>query len=152
LLMDLRAWRDGGVAGRALDHLVRHRDTPARCLYADQDGLNAGVQGAWLHLSETWNFFMCYADRNPALLPPDIYRQLRDGPAIVHFAARKKPWLRVFAMPFQDEFLRNASEAGVEYPRGWGLPEAWQRFSELRRLYKLRWRYRRAGIAVAGVF
>lgn len=152
LLMDLRTCREVGVAEHALEHLTRYRDTPERCLYADQDGLNAGVKGAWLHLPETWNFFMCYADRNPALLPPDIYRQLRDGPAIVHFAARKKPWLRLFAMPFQDEFLRNARDNGIEYPRGWGLQDAWQRFSELRRLYRLRRRYRRAGIGVTGIF
>lgn len=152
LLMDLRACRAAGVAELALEHLARHRNTPERCLYADQDGLNAGVQGAWLHLPETWNFYMCYADRDPARLPPDLYQQLRAGPAIVHFAARKKPWLRVFAMPFQGEFLRHARETGIEFPRGWDIRTAGTRFHELRRLYRLRRRYRRAGIDVAGIF
>jgi lipopolysaccharide biosynthesis glycosyltransferase len=152
LVMDLRAWRDAGIAERALEHLIRHRETPERCLYADQDGLNAAMKGAWLPLPETWNFFMCYADRNPALLPRHIYEQLHAGPSIVHFAARKKPWLRLFAMPFQDEFLRHARDNGIHYPRGWGFRDIWQRFSELRRLYRLRRCYRRAGVHVTSVF
>ncbi|MEY4749942.1 MAG: hypothetical protein RIQ60_2156 [Pseudomonadota bacterium] len=82
LLVDLTAWRQRGVAERAVHYLREHPDTP----YADQDALNRACDQDWTALAPAWNFqphHCTRVDRLPA----------ERRPHIVHFITASKPWL-----------------------------------------------------------
>ena len=114
--MDLPAMRRLQITQKALQHLEKHNGDRDLCRYADQDGLNVAANGNWQRFPETWNFNIYHIMCDPSLLPEQRKRILTEGPAIVHYASRKKPWMRQFPMPFQREFLRHASDAGIQYP------------------------------------
>jgi lipopolysaccharide biosynthesis glycosyltransferase len=152
LVMDLNALRRDRIAEHALAYVERHRADPERCLAADQDGLNVVLEGRWRRLPDTWNFNLTFCARDPAQLPGHLYQQLLEGPAVVHYCGRKKPWMRLFVLPFQTEFLDAARHDGIHFDRGWGLRDFRERFSEVQRFNRLRRRHRRAGAHVPGLF
>ena len=144
LVMDLPAWRRNHIADQALDYLIRHNGDKERCRYADQDGLNAVLQGQWHTLKETWNFNIYHCTVDPRNLSERRRELLREGPAIIHFADRKKPWMRNYALPFQQEFLRNARRNGIHFGNRLTLRTLWPRIQELRQLRQHKARYQQA--------
>ena len=152
LVMDLPAIRRERMTDRALAYLRDTRESPQRCLLADQDGINVALEGRWLRLPDTWNFFLSYCAEHPRKLAPHLLQQLLDGPAIVHYCDRKKPWMRLYALPFQYEYLSQAARDGIHFPRGWGVRDTFERISELQRMGRMRRRYRVAGLQVTGHF
>ena len=152
LVMDLPAIRRERMTDRALAYLRDNRASPKRCLLADQDGINVALEGRWLRLPDTWNFFLSHCAEHPRNLAPHLLQQLLDGPAIVHYCGHKKPWMRLYALPFQQEYLSQAARDGIHFPRGWGVRDAFERISELQRMRRMRRRHRVAGLHVPGRF
>lgn len=146
LLMDLSAWRQDEIAKGTMAYLERNREDLTKCRYADQDGLNVFLQGRWKNLEEIWNFNLYHCSLDPASLPEPLRAALREGPAIVHFADARKPWMRQHAMPFQRGFLENARQHGIRFPLRlrWGLGRSWLR--ERLELKRLQAHYRSTGI------
>lgn len=145
LLMDLPAMRQHDISGKALAYLQQHNGDRVKCRYADQDGLNIAAAGRWQSLPAKWNFNIYHASLDPAKLPETYRGILAAGPGILHFADRKKPWMREHAMPFQQEFLEQARASGITYPRpSWRQIRPW--FKDLRALWELRACYHRAHV------
>ena len=90
LLIDMPRWRARNVAQTALDYLQRSPNTP----YADQDALNVACDRQWKELGTHWNSIDAVEQINLAKTPVEL------RPAIVHFAAWRKPWN--FAYPNQN--------------------------------------------------
>jgi lipopolysaccharide biosynthesis glycosyltransferase len=80
MLVDLDAWRNHGVRGRAVDYLKR---CGSSVTFWDQEGLNAALAGAWSEMDSRWNF-------NASI--PGAHAGGSELPSIVHFAGGLKPW------------------------------------------------------------
>jgi len=150
LLMDLEVWRRDRIAEQAIAYLVQHHADPDRCRYADQDALNCVVRGRWRAIDETWNFNVYHCARGFHALTPARRETLRQGPALLHYASDKKPWMRRFRLPFQREFLREARCRGIRYPLDLAGETPLALWREWRAFRALRARYRRAGIRSKG--
>lgn len=81
LLIDLVRWRQDGIAGRALDYLRQHPQSP----FSDQDALNVACDGRWHPLPARWNFQGHRSHRITDIAPGE-------RPGIVHFVSGVKPW------------------------------------------------------------
>ncbi len=77
LLMDLDAWRQGGLTARCLDFAETHGD---KVVYHDQSAINAVLAGAIRLLPETFN------------TAQDHRRMLWRIPRIIHYKSARKPW------------------------------------------------------------
>ena len=98
MLIDVEAWRQRGVAERALDFISRIAD---RVDFLHQEALNATAWNDWTPLDPRWN------------LPATAGRRFDQtsveaaaAPAIVHFAGRMKPWRMRIAGRFADPYAR----------------------------------------------
>jgi len=146
LLMDLPRWRREGIAEQALNYVRRHHGDPAKCLYGDQDALNMTLLKRWKPVGDTWNFNVFHCRQYPRTLT-DAQRQcLREGPAVIHYAHREKPWMRHCALPFQREYLRNAAKNGLQFPFHLTPRNAWVWVTRLYALHRVRLPYHLAGI------
>jgi len=103
LLINLVAWRRENVGARCLSELPRLlADSPSHVRFPDQDVLNMFARPA-VFLDKKWN-----------LLPtPEAMQQLRvasrrpplaQDPIVIHFAARKKPWMYGCRHPFTQHY------------------------------------------------
>jgi len=146
MVMNLPVWRRDGIAASAIDFLLRHNGIEEKCRYADQDGLNAVLPGRWRILPEDWNFNIYHCSQDLKTMPENRRNILRSGPSIVHYADHRKPWLRNYGLPFQQEFLRNARANGFRYPHGLTLQTIWPWFLYRQHLRQLKTRYRQADI------
>lgn len=81
LLIDLRCWRDEGVAAKAQRYLQAHPDSP----FTDQDALNVACDGRWAELDGRWNFM-----HHRTIAWESIV--VSERPAVVHFVTASKPW------------------------------------------------------------
>jgi lipopolysaccharide biosynthesis glycosyltransferase len=90
LLIDLPRWRERRVVEKALNYLRNNPNTP----FADQDALNVACDLEWKELGKHWNSVDFVEKINLLNTPAEL------RPAIVHFAAWKKPWN--FAYPNQN--------------------------------------------------
>lgn len=146
LIMDLPRWRRDRIAQRATKYLVDNNGDEQRCRYADQDGLNAVLQGQWKPLPEIWNFNIYYCTVDPQNLSEVRRNLLKEGPGIIHFADRKKPWMTEYVLPYQQEFLRAARQHGIRFKRNRTLRTLWPWFQQKRKLGKLKARLRHFAI------
>lgn len=80
LLLDLDQWRARELGAQVLLNLRAHG---AAYRFADQDGLNAVLQGEWRPLAPVWNVQVARL-RDPSLL---------SGAQVLHYTGAKKPWL-----------------------------------------------------------
>jgi lipopolysaccharide biosynthesis glycosyltransferase len=81
LLIDLEKWREDRIPEKAMDYLRKYPQSPL----SDQDALNVACDGKWEQLNARWNVI---DDLTTEILGTNI----REGPAIVHFAGPLKPW------------------------------------------------------------
>jgi lipopolysaccharide biosynthesis glycosyltransferase len=98
MLIDVEAWRQRGVAERALDSLGRIAD---RNDFLHQEALNATAWNDWSPLDPRWNLPATvgrWFDRTPTAAAA--------APGIVHFAGRAKPWRMRIAGRFADPYAR----------------------------------------------
>ncbi|HEX2094945.1 MAG TPA: glycosyltransferase family 8 protein [Longimicrobiaceae bacterium] len=117
LLIDLTRWREEQVEERAMDYVRTHPDD---LHFPDQEALNAVLAGRWRVLPPQWNVLpSIYA------LPfwPDspLKRQavadewrILNGPKVVHFAGKTKPWMAGCGHPLKSFFLHHLRESGWE--------------------------------------
>lgn len=81
LLINTKEWMDQRIAERAQQFLYQN---PSVCPYEDQDALNATIAGEFQQLDEKFNRFSML-EKNTAGWETGRW-------AIIHFAARPKPW------------------------------------------------------------
>lgn len=102
MLIDLDAWRAGGLEQRYGDAL---RQTRGVTRWADQDALNACLVGQWGALPPTWNRQFALQLLPDWQFSPHGEREFHEAvnePAIVHFCTRTKPWHRFCDHPAED--------------------------------------------------
>ncbi len=94
LVIDVRQWRETGVAAAIAAYLAGREQSGEAVLWADQDGFNALASDRWHELDLRWNaqnqlvLEDCWAD---AFLPPGDLAAARADPWIIHFS-HTKPW------------------------------------------------------------
>jgi lipopolysaccharide biosynthesis glycosyltransferase len=92
MLIDVNAWKEQEVKGRALAYLAKRGD--AVNLF-EQEALNAALGRNWQRLSCRWNLIASLADRpflDTTWLDRDDYAASLREPGIIHFAGTLKPW------------------------------------------------------------
>ena len=119
LLIDLPRWRQQQIGMRALNFLANNPKTR----YADQDALNAVLDGDWTPIDGLWNFQGHIFTR---------IRSMNPKPAIVHFITGAKPWLYEHGTP--NERLFDSYRTHTRYSRSVG-----ERFSDLKKSLKVKW-------------
>lgn len=110
MLIDLNSWRALEVEARVVQHVLRYRKD---LFFNEQEALNAVLSERWAPLADHWNFS---ANRFHALLQ----RPGPEGPAILHFAGRVKPWKLPDLGAEQELFFRfvdSTSWRGTRPPR-----------------------------------
>lgn len=107
MMIDLQRWRDRGVAERALAYLRKY----GRAVYFnEQEALNAVIGGSWTPLDDRWNI-----SANP--MHARVQRPGGEGPAIVHFAGRVKPWAVPDLGGFQDLYYHHMDNTPWRHQR-----------------------------------
>jgi lipopolysaccharide biosynthesis glycosyltransferase len=107
LLVPVDAWRREGVAKAAID-LVREK----KFTWADQDGLNAVIQGRWHELPRCWNVQSAdYLSLGTvwATMREQVEAALAD-PAIIHYTSPGKPWWPGSAHPMADRWFEQLDQ------------------------------------------
>ena len=133
LVIDLRAWRDRDVRGRAITFL---RDHPGQVRFWDQDALNHTLADDWLELDPRWNRtrnYWDYLEDGTLPFPPEVVEQLAQ-PYVVHFAGRRKPW-NYNRHPDRKHFDRYVTMSGFGGHRMNAFKAAWQWGAAIRKRY-----------------
>lgn len=125
--VDMRKWRDERVPERALDYL---REYGRSVYFNEQEALNAVIGPRWTALDDRWNI-----SANP--LHARRQNPGAEGPAIVHFAGRVKPWKVPDLGAAQARFFRHLDETQWRHQRpdrsAAGRLLSWYLRSDLRR-------------------
>jgi lipopolysaccharide biosynthesis glycosyltransferase len=91
LLLNLDVWRDQNLTPRLIDYIGKNAPI---LKYHDQDALNAVLFDQIGFLDRRWNvtnrIFQESAEQ--LRLAPEVHRDLKAAPGIVHFTADYKPW------------------------------------------------------------
>lgn len=89
MLMNLKKWREDSIRAKVLQFAQNHPES----VLADQDGLNAVMNGRWKELSPKYNLQTYYFENagNGASLPSAV-REAVASPTIIHFTACPKAW------------------------------------------------------------
>lgn len=117
LLIDLARWREERIEERSLEYIHTHPDD---LYYPDQEALNAVLAGRWKVLPLEWNFLTSIYGL-PVWPDSPLKRQIEadawrifNGPKIVHFCGREKPWMPECAHPLKSICLHHLRESGWE--------------------------------------
>lgn len=94
LLINVKKWRDDNIGNRITQFM---KDHPERCLYPDQDAINAcltddivslpykyNVQERWYEPQQCW---LMHRNKWEAI------EEAKKSPIILHFTAPRKPWM-----------------------------------------------------------
>lgn len=111
LLMDLKKWREGKITQRVLSYLENIKN---RCIFTDQDAINASMVYDIEALSPKYNFFSNYKywsyaalvkqNRRYAYYPKKEFEKAKKQPVIIHFAGHERPWLSGNFNPYRTEY------------------------------------------------
>jgi lipopolysaccharide biosynthesis glycosyltransferase len=119
LVVDRAAWQSADLTHRVLDFVRDYRD---HARFLDQDGMNAVLAGKFARLPLRWNQeYMLRTGRHLGYLvfPQAEVTEAERAPAIVHFTAREKPWLKWCRDPATGdwwELIRSTEFRGYEPP------------------------------------
>ena len=114
LLLNPAVWREMGIAARTLDYLRQYEE---RCLFIEQEALNAVLCNQWEVLHPSWNIFAARTETRVPIPASAAYKAGRRSPDIVHFVGQRKPWLSLATdRPFHAEFYRYLNRTAW---RGW---------------------------------
>ncbi len=105
LLIDLAAWRNLDVSRKSLACLAQNRE---HIVFWDQYALNVVLAGRWGQLDVRWNqgwHAFAYPTWEQSPFDRETFDRLRNGPYIVHFTTRFKPWRPLCQHPFRSEFF-----------------------------------------------
>ena len=130
LTIDLKKWREDEICDKAINYF-KHNKQYVR--WPDQDVLNAILAGRWGQIDPKWNFncssFYDYDSGSylawkgeDSLFSEDIYNNLINNPAIIHFVSEKKPWTSRHS-PLKEVFFKYVDR--TEWA-GWRLTH-WRR-------------------------
>jgi lipopolysaccharide biosynthesis glycosyltransferase len=106
MLIDLAKWRCDDITGQLLRCL---HDNRRHVRWWDQYALNVVLADKWGELDCRWNqtsqiYRFPSWDRSP--LDETAFEQLRNGPFIVHFNTRCKPWHLGCEHPLREAFFK----------------------------------------------
>jgi lipopolysaccharide biosynthesis glycosyltransferase len=129
MLINLDLWRQEGVTEKAIDYLLKNRETMQHC---DQEALNAVFIDRWNELDPRWNQQGCIYW--PEVLPDTAftkeilkdYDRLINEPFIIHYLSPSKPWNYKCMHPEARIFLFYLKESDWFSKAGWKI--WWCRF------------------------
>jgi lipopolysaccharide biosynthesis glycosyltransferase len=116
MLVNLAQWRQRDVFGQAVALLRTHREHVRFC---DQYALNVLFAGQWQPLDPRWNQnsnLWAWRGAQDCAFAPELWRQMRNDPWIVHFTWTRKPWHYRAAHPYRRAFFRVVDRTAW---RGW---------------------------------
>ena len=89
MVLNLKKWREHSIKEKVIQFAQNHPNS----VLADQDGLNAAINGRWIELPPRYNLQTYYFE-NPGNLHslPMAVREAMANPAIIHFTGQPKPW------------------------------------------------------------
>ena len=105
LVMNLKKWREDDIGRKVLEF---SRQNWAYIANADQDGLNAIMQGRWGQLNDRWNQMpgiYTYPSWQESPYDAIAFQALRDTPYIIHYTNAPKPWRHGCQHPAKELFL-----------------------------------------------
>ncbi len=109
LLIDKNNWLRTNAGARVLHYRKENNDI---CDFLDQDGLNGALYKERLHLPPKWNqqVGLFYVDDKVAekAYPDGDINEAKNNPGIVHFNGGEKPWNKVSAHPYKNQFKNYA--------------------------------------------
>jgi lipopolysaccharide biosynthesis glycosyltransferase len=140
LVLDLDAWREGGICRQAMDYLRSHQ---AFVRWHDQDVLNPILAGKWGQLDPRWNVnatsFYDFSKRryrdwaqSGSLFPQNVYESMIRDPFIIHYVSHIKPWTS-WSTPREEEFWKYVDMTAWS---GWRLTLARRLQGEVARRWK----------------
>lgn len=119
MVVNLAKWREMEVPQRAFEIL---RANAAHVRYCDQYALNVLFSEKWRPLDLRWNQ-ICnlrfWPGENSSAFSPEVFRQIRDEPWIVHFTWINKPWMTGCNHPATNLFFQYVDRTAW---RGWRPP------------------------------
>jgi lipopolysaccharide biosynthesis glycosyltransferase len=104
MLIDLGQWRETDVAADALAYLTDGRHHFAQ----DQEALNSTLSGRIGPIDPRWNQQAeLFQKEYEAIVPygPELIREVKRDPWIIHFSNNPKPWSYGHSHPFLDEWF-----------------------------------------------
>lgn len=89
MVLNLKKWRENNVKEKVVQFAQSHPNS----VLADQDGINAVINGRWRELPPKYNLQTYYFENpgNLHVLPMDV-KEAMAAPAIIHFTGQPKPW------------------------------------------------------------
>ena len=100
MIINLDYWRKNKITEKAIDFMT---ENPEKIIYADQDALNAVINGNYFSLDLRWNFIPLSLSifSNYAV---NILKEAIKNPAIVHVAGPNKPWKYLCDTQYQNMY------------------------------------------------
>lgn len=141
LVIDLAKWRDAEIEKQLFSTMQTHA---GRIKYPDQDALNIVFRSRWQRLPLEWNFqpgMWRRAEKKqygPEGTTRADYERALGNPAIIHFLARRKPWIYGCIHPLKNvyfEYLKQSPWASL-YPRPGSKKEVIRYYSGIDKLFK----------------
>lgn len=89
MVLNLKKWRENSITEKVIQFAQTHPNS----VLADQDGINAVINGRWIELPPKYNLQTYYFENpgNSHSLPVAV-REAMAAPAIIHFTGQPKPW------------------------------------------------------------
>lgn len=107
LLMDLNVWRKKNIKNKLIQFM---RNYPERCLYPDQDAINACLADEIVSLPYIYNFQeRWYEPQQYWLMHRNKWKAIENAkksPVILHFTAPRKPWMDDCSHPLSELYTR----------------------------------------------
>lgn len=107
LLMNLTEWRKQNVAQKLVNFM---HDYPERCLYPDQDAINACYSNSIVRLNYKYNFQeRWFEPQEQWLMHRDKWDAINDAkksPAILHYTGQYKPWMAQCSHPLSKLYFK----------------------------------------------
>jgi len=110
ILIDRLKWIENEITKKVLEYIKTNKD---KCIFWDQDGLNAVLYKHYLPLHPRWNqqiaMFYCSKSAMDKAYPMG-YTDALTNPGIIHYNGSEKPWDTFSAHPYARDFKKNASQ------------------------------------------
>ena len=133
MVLNIRRWREERIELKLLECL---RNNPNYIWCWDQYALNVVFAGEWSELPTRWNqgaHVFEFPDETYSPIEQQLFLNVRDNPAIIHFTTEWKPWHYHNDHPLRELFFEQLDKttwAGwrPEKPR-FSIRKTWERFA-----------------------
>lgn len=107
LLINMEYWRQHDIMRQVVDYIYNN---PDKCIFPDQDAMNAVLQGKVKFCPYGYNFQDLWysAEYRWIRLHASKFAEVdkwKDCPIVVHFAGNNKPWFKDTSHPFKQYYL-----------------------------------------------